>query len=885
MRTLHGLRALLHNLFRREHIEDDLDAEVRAHLDLLADEKVLQGMSPPAARRAARIELGGIEELREEVREVRTGAWVDAFVQDFRFGARQLRRNPGFTAVAVLTLALGVGANTAIFSVIDAILLKPLPYPHSEQLYLLFQENEHDRKAQRGWSYSDFQELREHNHVFSEIAGMGRHELTVTGHGEPTVVATMVVTPGFFSLLETNPLAGRCLTPEDGKPGAPPVVVLSEDLWRGLFQGDARVIGASINLDKRPFTVVGIMPRAFRPALAQSKLLWIPVAQDPLFGPWVSNRNVHFLPLTARLMPGVTVTQAQAELETINARLIQEFPAENTGWAVRMSPLRQLVVGDVRPALLMLWWAVALVLLIACANIANLLLARATARSREIAVRATLGAGRARIVRQLLSESVVLGLLGGAAGVALAYWCVHALSSLLPQSLPQVNTIRVDAGVLGFGLVLSLLASCAFGLAPAFLAANQGLQLSLREGSAGAGESSISRSVRRVLAVAETALAMVLLLTAGLLLRSYAGMVAMSPGFAAERVLKVNLALPRTQYSTPQQWLAFTDELLARIHAQPGLQEAALVVPTPIADRNVTLPFDIVGSPAVSAGAVRRANYVAVSTGYFRMLQIPLLAGRSFDESDSMSRPRVALISKTMARIYFPAQDPIGKQLRFAFPPDSDAPREIVGIVGDVSDVGPGTDPGPMMYVPFAQSPLAGADLLVRSPLEAAVVLDAIRREVAQVDKDLPLGDIEQLPEAIHSSLAQPRFRTLLLTLFAAIALVLAATGIFGVISYSVSRRTQEIGVRMALGASRGTILRMVLGETLGLALTGLALGVPCALAASGLFRHMLFGVSVADPATLAAVAFALVAAAVLAGYVPVRRAMRVDPMVALRHE
>ncbi len=867
-------------------VDREFASELESHLEMLAEENVRRGMVPEEAKRAARIRLGGMEQFVEANRELQGLPILEEFVQDARYGFRALRRNPGFTAVAVLTLALGVGANTAIFSVVDAVLLKPLPYAHSEALVNVFQERERDASVKTGWSYANFAELREQNHLFSEVAGAQHHQLTLTGRGEPAVVGTSAVTPELFTVFGTSPLAGRVFRPADGKPGAAPVVILSESLWRGLFHGDPQAVGSSINLDKRPFTVVGIMPEAFRfPLAADSEQLWIPLVQDPLFGPWMPRRGGHWLQVTGRLKPGVSAQQAQAELDTINARLAREDPDQNSGWVIRTAPLQEMIVWNVRPALVMLSGAVVLVLLIACANIASLLLARATTRSREIAVRRTLGAGRGRIVRQLLSETAVLGLLGGAAGMALAYWGVHALGSLLPPSLPRVNAIRVDSAVLGFALAVTAIASCLFGLAPAFSAANAGLQPSLREGDLRAGESSASRRARSVLAAAETALAMVLLVAAGLLLRSYSKMTAVNPGFAAEHVLKVNIALYSAEYSTPQEWLAFLDDLLGRIQAEPGMQDAALVVPTPIADGYINLGFDIVGAPALTASSSRTADYVAASPNYFRVMGIPLLAGRGFDQRDVMSAPRVTLISQAMARVYFPDRDPLGQQLRFAFGSDSNAPREIIGIVGDVRDIAPGAEPKPMMYVPFAQSPFPGSDVLVRSTLDAAVVVGAIRRDVAQRDRDLAVSDVAQMPDAIESSLAQPRFRTLLLGLFAAMALTLAATGIFGVISYSVSRRTQEIGIRMALGASRGAILRMVLGETLGLALAGVVLGVPSALLAARLVGHMLFGVSPSDPATLAVVAFALVASAMVAGYVPVRRAMLVDPLVALRHE
>jgi putative ABC transport system permease protein len=498
-----------------------------------------------------------------------------------------------------------------------------------------------------------------------------------------------------------------------------------------------------------------------------------------------------------------------------------------------------------------------------------------------------------RIIRQLLSETAVLGLLGGAAGIAIAYWGVQTLSSILPSTasrfvaptLPELNAIRVDNVVLGFALLLSALASFAFGLAPALFASNSNMQTSLREGEGRSGESGGRRRARNVLATGEIALAMVLLVSAGLLLRSFTKLTSINPGYVAKHVLKADVSLPRFQYSTPQQWSVFSDQLMARIKAEPGLQNSAMVVPAPMISAGVNLPFNIVGSPAQSAGASRTADYVSVTPDYFQVLGIPLLAGRYFNERDQMTAPRVTVISEAMAKVYFPNENPIGKHMAFAFPPDSGIDREVVGIVGNIRDVALSQNPGPMMYVPFAQSPFWGGAVIVKSTVSSADVAAAIRRDVREIDKDLPVTDVEELSALVDASTAQPRFRTTLLGLFAVIALILAVTGIFGVISYSVSRRTHEIGIRVALGASRRAILKMILRETLTLTFGGLAVGVPCALAASRLVGHMLFGVSPNDPATLAAVALILTAVASLAGYVPARRATRVDPIVALRHE
>src|SRR6202521_1272508 len=503
------------------HVDQEFEHELDAHLDMLTDENVRKGMAPEEAKRAARIRLGGPTQLKETNRELHGLPAIETFLQDTRYALRMLRKNPVFTAVAVLTLALGIGANTAIFSVVYAVLLKPLPYTNPDQLFTAFQANTQQGITETGCSYLNFEEWRAQNHVFSEMAGNVAHQLTLTGHVEPTVVNTSVVTPEFFALLDVKPVVGRIFFPQDGKRGAPPVVLVSEDVWRGRFGADPKIIGTSIDLDKRPFTVVGIIPAAFRtPFFTAKQEVWIPLVQDPVFSTRMPQRGSHLLPVIGRLKPGVSVAQAQAEMDAISGRLAAEFPAENSGWTVRLVPLQKEIVGDVKTGLLVLLGAVGLVLLIACANIANLLLARATSRSKEIAVRTALGAGRARIIRQLLSETAVLGLLGGAVGIALAYWGVKALSSLLPSSLPQMNPIRVDDFVLGFALLLSAIAGVAFGLVPAMFAANADIQSTPRE-SVRTGESRNRRRARSFLAVAEISLAMVLLVTAGLLLREF----------------------------------------------------------------------------------------------------------------------------------------------------------------------------------------------------------------------------------------------------------------------------------------------------------------------------------------------------------------------------
>jgi putative ABC transport system permease protein len=888
MSLLRSIVTGLQSLFRKERVDKELDEELNGFLEMAAEEKMKQGMSRKEARRAVRLERGSLELSKEVVRCAGWESFVGTCWQDLRFASRMLRKNPGFTAVAVLTLGLGIGANTAIFSVVYAVLLKPLPCPASEQVFNVFQQRPPDPSGQ-AWSYPNFEELREQNHVFTAVAGATRHQLTLTGHGEPVLVNTAAVTANFFSLFEAKPLIGRILYPEDTKAGAPPAVILSESLWRGSLGADPKIIGSAIDLDKRSFTVVGVMPAAFVfplfPAVTDAPQIWIPVVQDPLFGPWMERRSLHFLQVTGRVKPGIPKSEVRSEMDAFAARLAKEFPAENKGWVVRVAPLHEMIIENVKSALFVLLGAVSLVLLIACANIANLLLTRATSRAKEIAVRATLGAGRARIVRQLLSETVVLGLLGGIIGIALAYWGVQVLVALIPREVPIVNTIRVDDFVLFFALALSFLASIGFGLAPALLAGSANLVGTLREGGARSGQSAGGRRARNVFAIGEIALAMMLLVAAGLLLRSFAKLTAVNPGFEAQHMVIAEVDLPRSQYSKPQQWIDFSDELLRQLRSEPGIKDSAVTVPAPIAYLCVTLPFDIVGRPPISANVSRTGNYFTVSTEYFRSMGIPLLAGRLFNDRDVMSAPNVTVISKALARTYFPNEDPLGKQISFAFQPAPGVARQIVGIVGDVRDESLGEDPKPMMYVPFAQAPIPGAVVVVKSPLSLSSVVATLRRDVAKIDKDLPVSRIAAMPDVLETSVAQPRFRAFLLGLFAAMALVLAATGIYGVISCSVSCRTHEIGIRLALGASRGTILGMVSRETLMLTLGGLALGLPSTLAASRLLGHLLFGVTAYDPSTLAAVAIVLGAVAAIAAYVPARRAMCVDPMVSLRHE
>ena len=875
----------LRSLFRRIETDQELNEELRYHVERTTEAFVSQGMTEQDARRAALLQMRGMDRVIEQCRETRRVNGIQDLAQDFRYATRMLLKARGFTAVVVLTLALGIGANTAVFSVVYAVLLRSLPYTHPEQLVGVFQSNQREAVKERFTSYQDLQALQRSG-IFSEVAGTARHDLTLTGAGDPTVVTTVSLTPEMFPLLNVSPLSGRYFLSEEGLRGSAPVVVLSEGLWRTRFGANANLLGSSIMLDQRAFTVVGIMPASFRvPVFGPHQDVWIPVVDDPLFGPWLPNRGMHGLGVVGRLRDGLSLARAQSQLDAVSAQLATDFPAESAGWRVQLVPLQAVTAGEMRTPLLVLLGAVGFVLLLTCINIANLLLTRATSRAREIALRQALGAERGRIIRQLLTESAVLGGIGAVLGLTVAYWSAAALGRLLPSNQPSTQAVHVDGWVLGFALLVSLLAVLGFGLVPALLAANSDIQANLKDSTAQSGSGAGRLRVRSFLAGAEIALALVLVVAAGLLVRSLASMTSVNPGFDVSRIVKAAVSLPRYQYSTPQQWSAFSDTLLERLRAQPGMKDSAIAVPLPLADPSVNLKFTIADHPPLPLGTPSTADYVSVSPGYFHVMGIPLLRGRLFASQDSNSSSLVTIISDSFARSYFGDENPLGKRLVFGFHGDPPMPREIVGVVGDVRDADLTKAPAPMMYVPFVQAPFWGAETVVKSTLPPSAVVASIRQVARSVDKNLPVTDIGTMPDVLDASVAQPRFRTWLLSAFGLVALLLAAAGVFGVVSYSVTSRTREFGVRAALGASPANIGRMILTEGLVLAGGGLLVGLAAATALTRFLRSELYGVAVYDPTTFLVSAAILLAVAVIACFLPARRAMWVDPMITLRCE
>lgn len=808
---------------------------------------------------------------------------MGSFVQDLRYGLRGLRKSPVFTVVALSTIALGIGANTAIFSVVDAVLFRPLSFPEPDRLVAVFQSSASLGVSQNGVSYPNYEDWAGSARSFEGLAAVRLHDYTLTGDGEPVLVVAGTVTSNLFSLLGAKPLLGRGLSPGDDAPSSPAVTVLGERLWRSRYGGDPAIVGKSVTLDDQPCTVVGVMPAAFKtPPESPPAELWLSLTHDPVFGDLRQRRAGHYLRIVGRLRKGVSLAQAQAEFDAIEATLNRQYPKENEGWNVRILPLAESLVGGVRTALLVLLAAVGLVFWIACANVANLLLVRASARSQEIAIRTALGAGRRRLLRQFLTESLLLGGIGGGLGVGLAFASFRALLAWLPADLPRASEIRLDIPVLLFALLASLVAAFVFGVAPAFQASASSLSNALREGSLSAGEGGGKRKLRSLLVVLETAVSFVLLIGAGLLTRSLLRLQEVPLGFHPANVLTSGISLPRAQYSKPEQWIGFYGRLVENLGSQPGVEAVAAVLPLPLTGGGLNFAFTIEGRANEKAGSDRTANYTALTPEYFRVLRVPLLKGRLLSAMDAATAPRVCVVSSAFAKRYFPEEDPIGKRLVFGF--KDSVPHQIVGVVGDVKRDGLGAPSQPEMYVPFEQDPWWAAYIAIRTKGRPEELAAALRREVRALDPSLPLADIQPMTQFVYDSVAQPRFRTTLIALFGATALLLAIIGIYGVISDEVGRRSREIGLRLALGAGRGDVLGLVLRHGLALTGLGLAVGLAGAAVTSRYLSSLLFEMRPLDPATYAGVALLLLAASLLACGIPAWRALRVSPIHILRN-
>ena len=797
-------------------------------------------------------------------------------LQDISYGIRQLRRRPVLAVTMILTLAAGIGANTAIFSVVRAVLLQPLPYGEPDRLMKVW--GHHPEIGTETASYPDFVDWREQATRFEDLVAVSGRSFNLVGDGEPVRLLGTRVSKGFFRLLRAPIPRGRSFLPQEDQPGAEKVVILSDGLWRDRFGGDRAVLGGSLQLDGTSYTVVGIAAPDFRfPSTTQ---LWTPLALDVR----QTGRRSDFLHVFGRLAPGATRAEAQAEMDTLTRQLQQAYPDTNANWGSLIVPLHQEVVQDVGPPLLILQVAVALVLLIACANVASLLLARAIERHREMAIRAALGAGRWRLIRQALAESMVIALLGGAAGLLVAFWGIDLLLAIAPDGVPRLAGVGVDGGVLVFTLALSLVAGMLFGMAPALRTSAEVPQSSLSErGQAG---SSFTRTrARSALVVAEIALSLVLLIAAGLTIRSFNRMLDVDPGFRLDRLLTVRLSLPGARYADDTQVAGFYDRLVSRIRSVPGVAAAAMTSAVPLAGGGPWWSIGIDGRPDPAAGTVQDANIRMVDGDYFRALGIELVRGRSLTRRDRAEAPLAVVINETLARRYWPDTDPIGERLAFDGTDGEPNWREIVGVVSDVRHGGLDQDEVRALYVPHAQYPTRTMSLLVRAIGEPLDLVAVVRSQVSAEDPDQPIYAVSTMADRLDESLAPRRFATLLLVVFAAVALIMAAVGLGGVISYSVMQRSQEMGLRMALGAQHRDILRIVVGQGLGLALVGVALGLAGAFAVTRWMSSLLVNLSPTDPVTFVTLPTLVTVVAILASLVPALRALRLDPAETLRSE
>lgn len=881
--------SLYRRWMHREQVEEDLDREVQAYFEILVERYMARGLSREEARRTARVEFEGPEEVKQKVREARMGTAVETALRDISCACRVLRKSPGFTVIGALTLALGIGANTAIFSVVDAVLLKPLPYPNPDRLVIVRQRvrlpgYEGDRDMV---TPADFHEWRLRSTSFEDISAIRYRSFDVTGDGEPLRVEGEAVSANLFTVLEANAWLGRVFRPEEDRYGGPRVVLLSYALWASRFGKNPNILGRIMRLDGENYTIVGVMPRWFR-FFDPDDRLWVPLDLKPQE---LANRTDQSLIAIARLKPAVDIVRAQAEMDAVSAQLAEQYPETNRGMTAHVILLRERLIGNVRAAVLILWSCSGFVLLIVCANVANLMLTRCTMRRQEFAIRAALGAGGTRILRQLLTESLLLALLGGAIGILVAVWVLHAIRWISPPDsfpyLPRLDEMGVDATVLVFNLGISVFAGIVFGMIPALQARSCNLRESLQENTRGSTGGPHSW-VRAGLIVTETAIGTLVLAGAGLLLRSYLHIERVPLGFEPNHVLTMRIIPRGAKYATEDQRTQFYHEILERIESLPGVQSAGATNFLPLTRVREVYGFSVEGQPAPSPGHQPTADFRMVTPGYFQAMSIPLIKGRAFSWSDAPRSMPVAIIGETMARQFWPRQDAIGKRIRAGSPGSPGEWLAVIGIAGDARNFEVVSEPQPTVYLPFAQPqqlPLTLHDEVVRSALAPASLSSAVRNAIWAVDPDLSISRMRTMKEVYDISVTPQRFNLVLIGLMACVGVFLATVGLYGVTAYSVAGRTREIGIRLALGAQRRDVLRLVVLQGVCISLIGIAIGTLAAVVLTTQMSGLLFGMSTADPPTYATVALFLLVVALAACYFPARAATRLDPIAAIRYQ
>jgi putative ABC transport system permease protein len=877
---------LLGQIFNRRRRYEDISVSIQEHIDERADELMAEGMAREEAEQAARREFGNVALMRERSREAWQWSFVESLWVDLKYTARQLRKAPGFSAVVIAILALGIGANTTVFSVVDAVMLRPLPYARPQQLVEVRTSQELHYESSNV-CYPDFFDWQAQNHSFEHLFTYHDASYTLTGVDRPMRLDAEVVSWEMTATLGLLPELGRGFTPEDEKRGTR-VILISHDLWKSQFAGDPSVVGRSLPLSGKPYTIIGVMPATFRfPVTAPKNSLWTTIAEDndPTDPhPLTSNRSVHFLNVMGRLKPGVTIAQADQEMKAVAGRLAQQYPDTNTRHnSAQVESELSFVLGDTSTLLMVVLGAVVLVLLIACGNIANLMLARMRDRQREIAMRTALGAGRARVVRQLLTESLLLGLAGGVAGCVLAFVCTPVVLKLIGDSVPRAADAGVDLPVLGFALAVSLLSGIVFGVVPALTASKVNLVSTLKEG----GRSDVSGHdwLRSAVIVGQVALGIVLTAGAGLLITSFVKLTHMDEGFRPDHVLTFTFETPDSRYkeTRPQ----FYQEYFEKLRALPGVQSAGGAIFLPMVGDSAVISFENPEHP-VPKGQMPSAELSLTTPGFFHTMQIPLLEGRDVTNADEDNAPQVMLVNQAFVQRYFPGENPIGKKLKpgVGGRPGGTSWRTIVGVVGNVRYSATQLEMTPVMYVPTSQAPeWCCLYTAVRTSVDPASLEPDVRRLVASMDSDIPVTDVRTMPDLLSLQLAQPRFAMILLGAFAGLALLLTVVGLYGVMAYSVSRRTREIGVRLALGAQRSEVMRMVLREAAVLLAAGIAIGAVASLASASVLATELYGVAPRNPLVLTVVCVAVALTGFLAAYIPSMRAASIDPMQALRTE